>query len=251
MKKAGSAAVAVFLIIGIFCVLVLGVVFYPGLLKFFSVPGYEETDPAAVDAKTASTFVPAEEELFLVIMQGQSGIEALTLAVMNTNTGGLYYVDVPVATKVSLPSALYNELQVYAPELPQYLTLSNVCGYFSDEYKYTGLKRIVSEAVGKDISHYVAGAPAFVTLFTRAVETREDVAESVFFEKFAIFAERFVSDLTPVERETFYESFRNLKVLGTEEISGEWKVGDYLVARTHAKTQIEELFRYAFLGGAQ
>ena len=126
-----------------------------------------------------------EEPLITVLYEQEevSGeINAIYLEVFQPGKEVVYYMEIPVQTKIKLSNELYQKLQTYSPELPQYLKLCKMAQGFSKEYALTGCNRILSELLGISLEHYVGANPeTFKDWFTllNSEQTKE-----AFFEQY-------------------------------------------------------------------
>lgn len=166
-------------------------------------------------------------------------ISGIYIEVFHVESSSVTYFEVPVDTKVNLSEELYKSLQTYAPELPQYLKLSNMAESFSKEYGLTGCNRILSEVLGITLSEYVRTDKETFAAWKKVL-TEEKTAKS-FFEDFSKWIEASQSSLTVEERWMYYESQKLVSVVETETAPGSQEKDGYLISGKRSKERLQEL----------
>jgi hypothetical protein len=171
--------------------------------------------------------------------EGSKKISGIYIEVFHVGSSSVTYFEVPVDTKVNLSEELYKSLQTYAPELPQYLKLSNMAEGFSAEYGLTGCNRILSEVLGITLSEYVRADKESLDAW-RQVLAEEKTAKE-FFEAFTDWVETSKSSLTAEERWMYYESRKLVSVVETETAPGSQEKDGYLISGKRSKERLQEL----------
>lgn len=215
------------------------------------------------------TLVPALNDLFAVEVTQENGAPAVTQApipgkpeevtvtahyqmeddskkiskiyieVYHTGAEGVVYLEIPADTKVNLSEELYKSLQTYAPELPQYLKLSNMAESFSMSYALTGCNRILSELLGVSVTDYVrAGATAIDAWFSTQQEKPE---ERNFFDEYTKWMENSSSNKTLEERWIYYESRKNIRTVQIELAPGSREKDGYVLSGKRTGERLKEL----------
>ena len=87
----------------------------------------KEAEPVVVTQSP----LPESPEKQLVTVFYEMGTETkkinnIYIEVFHPDNATVFYLQLPVDTKVTLSEELYKSLQAYAPELPQYFKLSNI-----------------------------------------------------------------------------------------------------------------------------
>jgi len=166
-------------------------------------------------------------------------INGIYIEVFHTGSNRVDYVEVPADTKVNLSEQLYKSLQTYAPELPQYLKLSNMAECFSGEYGMTGCNRIMSEVLGISLESYVrADKESLQQWFALQAEEKTPAG---FFEDYANWLEQSESGLEQTERWMYYESWRQVTGIRKEEAPGNREKDGFLLSGKQAKEQLQKL----------
>ncbi|MBP3568190.1 MAG: hypothetical protein J6K04_03390 [Lachnospiraceae bacterium] len=166
-------------------------------------------------------------------------ISAIYIEIFHAGCNEIVHVQVPVDTRVTLSESLYKSLQTYAPELPQYLKLSNMAESFSAEYGQTGSNRILSEVLGISIEEYVRADAETLEKWLAAV--KEEKNGTFFFEEYTSWLENSASSLTKEERWTYYENWKQVNQIAMEEVPGGREKDGYLVSAKRSRERFQEL----------
>ena len=190
------------------------------------------------------TPVPAEEVLVTTVyVTEETGreITAIYIEVFHPGTEKISCVELPVDTKVTLSSELYKSLQAYSPELPQYLKLRKMAEGFSKEYAFTGCNRIVSEALGVVIPHYICADSAALAQWKELLQSEH--TPSQFFEGYTEWLAATESDMPETARWIYYESFRKVKEYSEEMAAGTMEKDGFTISQKQVKKQLELFIR--------
>ena len=166
-------------------------------------------------------------------------IDGIYIEIFHTGSNRVTYVEVPADTRVNLSEQLYKSLQTYAPELPQYLKLSNMAECFSGEYGMTGSNRILSELLGISLENYIKADKESLQQWL-ALQAEEKTPAG-FFEDYAEWLEQSESGLKRTERWMYYESWRQVAGIRKEEVPGEREKDGFLLADKQTKELFQEL----------
>lgn len=166
-------------------------------------------------------------------------ISAIRIEIFPVGSSVVHYFEVPVDTKVNLSEQLYKSLQAYAPELPQYLKLSNMAESFSEEYGLTGCNRILSEVLGVSLTEYVRADAE--TMMAWIELPWAEKTEKEYFAAYADWVEHSTSSLTAEERWTYYESRRLVQDIVTETAPGSREKDGYLLSSKRSRECLERL----------
>ena len=198
----------------------------------------------AEQAAVTQEVVPAKPESVSVMAlyqmeENTKKISAIYIEVFQTGSNQVSYMEIPVDTRVNLSERLYKSLQTYAPELPQYLKLSNMAESFSMEYGLTGSNRILSEVLGISVEHYVrADKETMQSWMALQAEEKTDVG---FFEAYADWLENSGSDLKTWERWMYYESWRKVTGIQKETAPGSREKDGFLISGKRSGERLQEL----------
>ena len=202
-----------------------------------------EVPANSLPAVTATPLPAKAEELPVTVyyeMEANSKkISAVYIEVFRVGSTEVTYFEVPADTKLSLSEELYKSLQTYAPELPQYLKVSNMAENFSTEYGLTGCNRILSEMLGVSLKDYVrADKETMAEWFD--LQTKE-VTAAQYFTEYAEWLQNSVSSRTAEERWIYFESRQQVKQSIWETAPGSREKDGYLLSQKRSKERLEEL----------
>ncbi len=190
------------------------------------------------------TPVPGKPEEVLVtaiyeMEENSKKISAIYIEVFHTGSNEVMHVQVPVDSKVTLSESLYKSLQTYAPELPQYMKLSNMAESFSAEYGQTGCNRILSEILGVSVEEYVRADAETLRAWFLAVCSEK--TSTSFFKEYTSWLENSKSSLSMEERWIYYESWKQVNYIATEEIPGSREKDGYMISGKRSGERLQEL----------
>lgn len=192
------------------------------------------------------TYAPAPEKpkecLLTAIYEMEENskkITAIYIEVFSVGSNQVSYVEVPVDTRVNLSEDLYKSLQTYAPELPQYMKLSNMAESFSMEYGQIGSNRILSEVLGVSIEEYVRADVAALADWLAVLG--EEKTQTGFFADYTEWLENSKSSLTAEERWIYYESWKQVDSFTTEVAPGSRERDGYLISGKRSQERLREL----------
>lgn len=239
LEQKSSAKIIVIVLGCVLTVILTMLALVPFLNKMLAVEVVKTEFPTV----TAAPLPGAPEEVSLTVYyemeESSKKISAIYIEVFPVGSNTVAYIEVPVDTRVDLSEELYKSLQTYAPELPQYLKLSNMAESFSAEYGLTGCNRILSEVLGVSLDEYVrADKETLAGWF--ALQPEEKTAVK-FFEAYANWLESSSASLTTEERWMYYESWKQVTGTVLETAPGSREKDGYLISGKRSKERIEEL----------
>lgn len=209
----------------------------PFLNGIFEVKVNIEEYPVATE-----TIVEPPEEVpvtvYYIMEEESKKISGIYVEVFPTAGNTVYYLEVPADTRVTLSEDLYKSLQAYAPELPQYLKLSNMAENFSEEYSMTGCNRILSEALDVSLTEYVRTEKEFFDSWLE-LQTLSGKGAS-FFDGYANWVENSSSGRSREERWNYYESRRLVSEVVVETAPGNREKDGYTVSEKRSGEWIRE-----------
>ena len=239
MKRNSSAKIILALLTGILIVLLAILTVLPTLNELLAVEVATTEQPLVTKAPAPEKPEEVPVTVYYVMEENAKKLSAIYIEVFPVGGTAVYYMEIPVDTKVNLSEALYKSLQTYAPELPQYLKLSNMAEAFSKEYALTGCNRILSEALGLSLQEYVCADSAAMTAWMD-LQTAEKTA-NVFFADYTKWLEQSSSSRTIEERWMYYESRRQVTDCVKEVAPGSQEKDGYLISGKRSKERLEEL----------
>ncbi len=237
MTEHHSARTLFFVIGGIVTVLLAMAAVVPFLTELLKIEVVHTMSPMITTSPLPNTI---EEQLITVLYEQEevSGeISAIYIEVFQPSKETIYYMEIPVQTKIMLSNELYKSLQTYSPELPQYLKLSKMAEGFSKDYALAGCNRILSELLGVSLEHYVSGEKEFVQHWMETLEINNTKKE--FFEQYARWLEVSVSDLSNKERWMYYESYQKITKVEKKMAAGNQEVENFIISSKQCKELIE------------
>ena len=204
----------------------------------------------AVEVVKQETFEPTNapvpdkpEALLVTALYGMEDnskkIEAIYIEVFLTGNETVTWFEVPVDTKVNLSEDLYKSLQTYAPELPQYLKLSNMAEGFSKEYGLTGCNRILSEILGVTVNEYLRADKKSLMQWSNVLS--EEKSATGFFADYTEWIASSDASLSLEERWMYYESLSRVSELAVELAPGSREKDGYLISGKRSKERLQEL----------
>lgn len=210
----------------------------PFLYEVLAVEVVEQSAPAVTQAPLPEAPEKVPVTVYYVMPENSKKISAIYIEVFHAGASGVSYMQVPVDTKVNLSEELYKSLQTYAPELPQYLKLSNMAESFSTEYGLTGCNRILSEVLGISLKAYVRTGAESMAEWLKL--PGEEKTETGFFEAYKTWMENSSSSRTIEERWSYYESRRCIKKVIVETAPGSQEKDGYLLSGKRSREMLEE-----------
>lgn len=185
------------------------------------------------------------ESLLITVMyemeEDSKKISGIYVEVFHVGKESVTYLEVPEDTKINLSEELYKSLQTYAPELPQYLKLSNMAESFSAEYGLVGCNRILSEVLGISLGEYVRADKESLAAWFTAQESEKTA--SGFFTEYSRWIENSTSGRTPEERWMYFESRQKVNHIVIEQAPGSREKDGFLLSGKRSKERLEELMR--------
>ena len=223
----------------LFVLLFSVIVLVPSLNDLFAVeiktaeePGLiQPLQPGKPEAVTLTAHYQMEE--------GSKKIAGIYIEVYHVGSEAVVYLEIPADTKVNLSEELYKSLQTYAPELPQYLKLSNVAESFSESYALTGCNRILSELLGVSVTDYVRTGKD--TMETWLAAQQEVLEERNFFKIYTKWLENSSSNKMLEERWIYYESRQKVQKVQIELAPGEREKDGYVLSGKRTGERLKEL----------
>ncbi|MGN0506317.1 MAG: hypothetical protein ACI4FZ_07130 [Lachnospiraceae bacterium] len=243
MRLLQTLKISVSIFFSMLFVLGTAVLIYPLLQSIFEVQvqntGETETALSYEAPKEPET---VRVQMYCAMNENQTEFTALYVEILNIHAGSVFYFEVPVYTKVTLPQELYRELQVYAPGLPQYLKLSRLPDSFSEEYRMQATLRVLTEVLGISVTHFSCAKEDVLKEWKNAVLAKEKNA-SDFFECYRSFVTESESDETKEERFVYYDAYRTLRAEWKGKVPGLDGISEFEVQKPLTKELLESCMR--------
>jgi len=221
----------------IFAVVLVMLAVVPFLNGIFAV----EVNIEEYNVATETVVEPPEEvpvTVYYIMEEESEKISGIYVEVFPTAGNTVYYLEVPADTRVTLSEELYKSLQAYAPELPQYLKLSNMAENFSGEYSMAGCNRILSEVLEVSLTEYVKAEKGNFDFWLELQSLPKKDAS--FFDGYAVWMENSLSGRLPEERWCYYESRRQVSEVVVETAPGNREKDGYAVSGKRSGEWIRE-----------
>jgi len=177
--------------------------------------------------------------VFYQMEDNSKKITGLYIEVYHVGSDGVVYLEIPADTKINLSEELYKSLQTYAPELPQYLKLSNMAESFSENYALTGGNRILSELLGVSVTDYVRADKETTEAWLLAQQ--EEPSKRNFFKDYAKWLGNSSSNKTLEERWIYYESRNMVRTVQIELAPGNREKDGYVLSGKRTGERLKEL----------
>ena len=238
MTKRSSTSVIFFIMGGFFTVFIATLAIVPFLNELLLVEVSNKEVPFAIITPTISYF--PEEQVVTVLYQmeeNEKEISAIYIEIFQPSKETIYYMEIPVETKITLSNELYKSLQTYSPELPQYFKLSKMAEGFSKDYALTGCNRILSELLGVTFVHYVGGEKEVLQHWMECIAKQNTKKE--FFDAYVVWLENSMSDLSTKERWMYYESYQKINSVVQQMALGSQELGGYSISSKQCKELLE------------
>ncbi len=239
-RRGGSTLLIIFLILG------LALLFFVFIAKEFdirllnrasaSIEKGREINHSEGRTEQLPTVNPRQVSMVYVTKDGK--MVSCFIRVMNAMEKNIFYVEVPLNSKLTLSSELYRDLLTYAPALPQFVKLSRAANYFSENYRYEACTRILSENIGTKITDWCVMAEQDFQEFMN--KTSGD-GEEDFLYIYKKYANQYRSSQSSKERWAYYEIFEKSDFVDRGTVPGQWDKTDYNIMAVHARELIEEL----------
>lgn len=211
----------------------------PFLNQVFAV---EITQENSMDTTDVLILEKPQELLVTAIYEMEENskkISAIYIEVFHSGNSTVTYFEVPADAKVNLSEELYNSLQTYAPELPQYLKLANMAEGFSTEYGLTGCNRVLSEVLGVTFSGYIRVDSQHLAEWFALLKEKNSAVE--FFEGYMQWVENSQSTLLSEERWIYYESWQQTITAEFETAPGTQNKDEFQISGKRSKERLQEL----------
>jgi hypothetical protein len=227
----------------LFVLLLVIVMTVPSLNELFSVE-VKHTEALEI----TQTPLPGKPEPVTVtahyqMEENSKKISGIYIEVYHVDSDGVVYLEIPADTKVNLSEELYKSLQTYAPELPQYLKLSNMAESFSEAYALTGCNRILSELFGVSVTDYVRADKEAREAWFSAQQA--ETAKCKFFDSYTKWLENSSSNKTLEERWMYYESRKKVCTVQVELAPGNREKDGYVLSGKRTGERLKELLHRA------
>lgn len=176
--------------------------------------------------------------VYYIMEEESKKISGIYVEIFRTADNAVYYLEVPVDTRITLSEELYISLQAYAPELPQYLKLTNMADNFSEEYSMTGCNRILSEVLDVPLAEYIkTDKESFAAWKELQTLPKTDTA---FFEGYSKWIESSSSGRPVEERWSYYESRRQIDEVIADMAPGNRANDGYVISGKRSGEWIRE-----------
>lgn len=224
-------------------VFAVAVISYPLFTVAFSVQEVTRQDKPPVAEETVEQPETAKFQIFYIMEEETAEVVSVYAELLNAAADSVFYFEIPVYTKVTLPKELYQQLKAHSPELPQYMKLSNMAENFSDGYRIKGCQSILSEVLGMEAVHWMVLSEEEWRAWKDAVFA-EPKTDKEFFLQYAALLAGTESDGSEREGWMYYESYLDAAAKWEGTVPGIEGVGTFEVQ----KVRTRELFNECLAG---
>ena len=212
----------------------------PALNDLFAVEVTQENGaPAVTQAPMPGKPEEVTVTAYYQMEDNSQKISKIYIEVYHTGSNKVVYLEIPADTKANLSEELYKSLQTYAPELPQYLKLSNMAEGFSESYALTGCNRILSEQLGVFVTDYVRADKEAIEAWFLAQQ--EETEKRDFFMFYTEWMENSSSNKSLEERWIYYESKNKIQEVQIELAPGNREKDGYVLSGKRTGERLKEL----------
>lgn len=179
--------------------------------------------------------------LRIIYTLNEEKITGLYLEILNSPKKAVHFLEIPKSSKVSVSDELYKELLSYSPTLPQFVKVSKLDSHFSKTYRFEGMAKVLSEALGENADCWVAMDEELFEMWMKKGYDKSGNNPDDFFKVFDAITSKAESSLDASEARMYYEIYRDCTFENDGVVNGEWDKTDYIIGTIAAKELIEEL----------
>lgn len=199
----------------------------------------------------------------LVIAEDGEKVTGIVVEVLNTSTGNLDYLTIPVETRITLSDALYQRFVAKEIDIPQIVSFYDLESYFGKDSLGDGMLYLLNDYLDSDIQYYtLMSDETFQNYFQKNKENRWELSDSCKEELEGVSSEEeikeyikeqyenFTSNLYRISKQQYAEYLEqvNLSLVHSHMLPGQDVTGEYHPNQEKAKqlwTQILNADPYA------
>lgn len=228
---------------GVLLIFTVAIATYPIWQKIAYVEEFVPTNNAGIQNETETPREPetVHSQVIYSLAEGEQELVEIIIEIVNLNANTVFYLNVPIDSKVTLSKELYQELLVYSPGLPQYLKLAKMPAEFSEDYRMEGCTRILQEVLGVSISNWISTNEESMEQWAYTIFQKLPEEAETFWTQYASWVKNTTSNQSKPDRLMYYESFLNSTVGWEGTIPGTQEVDGFTIQKVHTQEKIEEL----------
>ncbi|HHT56336.1 hypothetical protein [Herbinix luporum] len=169
--------------------------------------GYEEFIPPVEKQQpiTEARLDDVSKHLIYCVDEDDGSIKKIVLEILDCKKVKLFYITIPIKTKLTLSDSLHSKLVLIKPSIPQFLKLSAITGYIPKEIAYEYGVLIIEELLNIQISYYsVVPSSLYETVFTGKNNINNSSEDGYPKE---VFSDGFIEFLHSIDTETQLRSY--------------------------------------------
>lgn len=169
--------------------------------------GYEEFIPPVEKQQpiTEARLDDVSKHLIYCVDEDDGSIKKIVLEILDCKKVKLFYITIPIKTKLTLSDSLHSKLVLIKPSIPQFLKLSAITGYIPKEIAYEYGVLIIEELLHIQISYYsVVPSSLYETVFTGKNNINNSSEDGYPKE---VFSDGFIEFLHSIDTETQLRSY--------------------------------------------
>ena len=170
--------------------------------------GYEEFIPPVEKQQpiTEARLDDVSKHLIYCVDEDDGSIKKIVLEILDCKKVKLFYITIPIKTKLTLSDSLHSKLVLIKPSIPQFLKLSAITGYIPKEIAYEYGVLIIEELLNIQISYYsVVPSSLYETVFTGKNNNKNNSSEDGYPKE--VFSDGFIEFLHSIDTETQLRSY--------------------------------------------
>ncbi len=174
-KKSMGRIVIVMFLRSFFVVMLLlaaGILSYMATMKYYEVKDDGAGKDKVLDIVGDVTADAISRNIIYSYNAETKEIEAMVIEILNTGSGNLDYITVPVNSQITLSNEIYKRMCAAGADAPQIVTLSLLNNYFDNDSAYEYGILILEDYIGIDIGYYTSmESGVFNSMFVVSEET--------------------------------------------------------------------------------
>jgi len=136
--------------------MVVGIASYNFTMKYYEVKSENEDNNDVLDIVGDVTAGEVSRNLIYSVNTEDSTVEAMVIEILNTLTGNLDYITIPIEYQITIDNEMYQRLYSAGVDVPQVMKMSQLNKFFEDETSYEYGIILLEKALGIEIGYYTA-----------------------------------------------------------------------------------------------
>lgn len=134
----------------------VGVASYKFTMKYYEVKSGTADEEDILDIVGDISAGEVSRNLIYSVNMDDSKIEGVVIEILNTLTGNLDYITVPIEYQITIDNEMYQRLYAAGVDVPQVMNVSQLNKFFKDDTSYEYGIILLEKALGVDIGYYTA-----------------------------------------------------------------------------------------------